>query len=200
MFNLSFLFVTAGMPDNVLVLRTVMTVGNYDYMCDYIFRQNGAIEARLSLTGFISGARYEGSADAPYGYQLRDNMQGSLHSHFANFKLDMDILGTTNRFATLNLERTTVKDPFDSSNSFPMNKFVKVDKKTEKEGAYKFNFDTPKYLIFYNEKEKNRWGSERAYRLHSEHMAKSLIPEGEMWEKGASWIRYQVIKHITKSV
>ena len=180
------------MADNQLIARTVMTIGNYDYFFDVIFRQNGAIEARTSLTGYLTTSRYNGPDDNPYGYQIADKVAGTLHSHFVNVKMDMDILGTANQFVTLNLERVSVTDPDDSNTTIHMNKFVREQRKTEKEAAMKYDFDLPKYLLFQNEDGENKWGNKRSYRLLPVHMAKSLIPEDYAWEKAASWIRYQV--------
>ena len=42
-----------GMPGNVLILRSVVSVENYDYIMDYILYQNGAVEITTSLSGYI---------------------------------------------------------------------------------------------------------------------------------------------------
>ena len=41
----------SGMLDSVLVLRSILTIVNYDYVLDYIFHQNGVIETRVMSTG-----------------------------------------------------------------------------------------------------------------------------------------------------
>ncbi|GFS04198.1 amine oxidase [Elysia marginata] len=40
-----------GMLDSVLTLRSILTVGNYDYVIDFIFHQNGALETKFMSTG-----------------------------------------------------------------------------------------------------------------------------------------------------
>lgn len=40
-----------GMLDSVLVLRSIVTVVNYDYVLDFMFHQNGALETRVMSTG-----------------------------------------------------------------------------------------------------------------------------------------------------
>ena len=34
-------------------MRTAAVVGNYDYLLDWIFRQDGSIEARVGATGLL---------------------------------------------------------------------------------------------------------------------------------------------------
>ena len=42
-----------GMPGNVLVLRTISTTFNYDYINDYLFYPNGVIQAHVSTSGYV---------------------------------------------------------------------------------------------------------------------------------------------------
>ena len=180
------------MADNHLILRTVMTVVNYDYIVDFIFRQNGAIETKVSLSGYLNTNRYFGKTDAKFSPQVAPHVAGNMHVHFINFKVDMDILGEKNRFATLNINKVEKIDPYHDGNDVTMNSFEQVLKPRELDAAYKFDFDAPKYLLFYNDAKMNRYNNHRAYRLLSANMAKSIIPERYTWENGASWIRYQV--------
>jgi len=80
---------------------------------------------------------------------------------------------------------------------YHMTKFTRNLKETELQTAYKFNFDHPKYLIFYNEQEKNAYGNPKAYRILTKGVAKQLFAEGQGNEPSATWTRYQmaVTKH-----
>ena len=69
---------------------------------------------------------------------------------------------------------------------------VRSLKRTEEEAAYKFNFDTPKYLIVYNEEEKTKYGDHRGYRLLNDGMSKMLLPEDYRGVKARAWTNYQV--------
>ena len=46
-----------GMANQVLILRTIATVYNYDYLFDFIFYQNGVIEVKMSASGYIFDAQ-----------------------------------------------------------------------------------------------------------------------------------------------
>ena len=53
------------MPGNVLVLRTISTTFNYDYINDYLFYPNGVIQAHVSASGYVQ-AIFWTSHESPY--------------------------------------------------------------------------------------------------------------------------------------
>ena len=182
-----------GCPSNVMVLRTAVTVINYDYIFDFVFYQNGVIEVKAASTGYVIAVPHT-DAERQYGFQIHDRINANLHIHLFNFKVDLDIKGTNNRFATLDISPTEevnrlINDP---NVKYHQTKFQTNVKRTETEGTYQFNFDNPKYLIFYNEEEKNKYGVSKSYRLLHQGMVKQLIPEGKGNEPSASWSRYQM--------
>ena len=182
-----------GAPNVVLITRVIATVVNYDYVFDFIFYQNGIIETKVTAAGIIASSFK--TADKKYGFQVSDQALGTLHNHFFNFKVDLDIGGSKNSYSTYNLELDEAPNPF-SKESPPSNMFqekiVKVDYATERDAAYIFNFTTPKYHVFYNEDNLDKYGNPRAYRLLAKGFAKQLLPEGVGNEPGASWTRYQM--------
>ncbi len=86
-----------------LVLHTQVTVGNYDYGFDWIFRQDGSLELEAQLTGILlakgvgTGADTDGIATPIGQYVAAPN-----HQHFFNFRLDFDIDGTANSVVETN--------------------------------------------------------------------------------------------------
>lgn len=101
---------SSEMPDSRksrdLVVRIGAVVGNYDYLLDWIFRQDGAIEVRVGATGILEvkaakakdALEAEPDADA-YGRFVDRNIVAVNHDHYFSYRLDLDIDGTTNRFA-----------------------------------------------------------------------------------------------------
>lgn len=163
------------------------------YIFDFIFYQNGAVETKVTSTGIIVSSFK--TAGPKYGFQVNDQALGTLHNHFFNFKVDLDIGGTRNSYSTYNVEVDEVPNPFSKatppSNWF-QEKIVQVDYATEREAAYKFDFNNPKYHVFYNKNMVNKFGNPRAYRLLSKGFAKQVLPEGVGNEPGCSWARYQM--------
>jgi primary-amine oxidase len=97
-----------------LVLHTLYTVGNYDYVLRWIFGQDGAIEVEVGLTGVLLVKGVEASkcvvceqmpdeegrirplgADR-YGALIAPQTVATHHQHFFNFRLDFDIEGARN--------------------------------------------------------------------------------------------------------
>lgn len=183
-----------GVEDVVLTLRTIVTIANYDYIFDFTFHQNGAIEVRAISTGYILSEVFSDS-EKMYGIQLHNNITGVVHHHMFQFKADLDIKGTSNSFKTLNIvpEEVAINEWSVKPNAkYHQTKVVESIKSHEQDAAYRFNFNSPKYLVFYNDNSKSKYGNSRGYRVLINGMSKQMIREGEGNEPAVSWARYQM--------
>lgn len=188
----------SGMENVVLVVRAVHVIVNYDYIVDFIFYPNGALEIKLTATGFVKSVFYTHSDAPPYTARLQKNLGATIHHHLFNIKIDMDIKGASNRFKTLHVETEEISDKFTGGNTkIQQNKFSTSVKKTELEAAYLYSFDAPKYLVMYNENSEDTYGNKRGYRILNRGMTKQLLPEGSESELLVKWARYQmaITKH-----
>ncbi len=84
-----------------LVLSTVVTLDNYDYGFNWVFRQDGTLELEALLTGIMSVKgvdQVKHQADShgayPYGHLIAPNLVAVHHQHFLNFRLDLDVDGS----------------------------------------------------------------------------------------------------------
>lgn len=84
-----------GLPNSALVFRTITSIGNYDYVWDFIFYQSGSVEAKVRATGYIASS-FNVKDNYPFGHQVAENVTGNVHTHFVNFKVDLDVLGLYN--------------------------------------------------------------------------------------------------------
>ena len=91
-----------GTDDYYLVVRTIATVGLFDYILDYMLRDSGEVVVKVSTTG---------SEDIRF---VMDNINAfaeqvwraeSLNTHVFAFKADIDINGTSNRFSHVAYDR-----------------------------------------------------------------------------------------------
>ena len=95
-----------------LVLRLVATVGNYDYVFDWVFRQDGAIRVALGATGVEQVkavtsrtiADDEDGRDRAYARMVAEHTVAINHDHFFSFRLDLDVDGPRNSFLHDRLE------------------------------------------------------------------------------------------------
>ncbi|KAF7361133.1 Amine oxidase [Mycena sanguinolenta] len=124
----------------VFTLRSVSTVGNYDYSFDYVFALDGSVETIVRASGYIQSAYYAKNNDYGECEKVHDALSGSMHDHVLNWKVDMDVLGTENTFvkheivaadvkypwanqtrSTMRLERVRVENEDDAKLSWPQN-------------------------------------------------------------------------------
>lgn len=181
-----------GMMDDVLVLRTILTVLNYDYIFDLVLHQNGAIEVRVISTGYIMST-YATDEEKPFGAHLHDHISGNMHQHLFNFRVDVDIKGTKNRYETLDIKSSSISNrEWGPDRLYFQTTYSRNLKTNEKQAAYKYNFDTPKYLLFSNNKFKTKQGIPRSYRLQIDGMTKSVLPVDKNSENSRTWARYQM--------
>ncbi|KAF8244608.1 putative membrane copper amine oxidase [Wilcoxina mikolae CBS 423.85] len=92
---------TASVKNVFLTVRSISTMGNYDYMLDYHFLLDGSIEISARASGYIIATFFTpNSTSSSYGFKIHENLSGSMHDHVLNYKLDLDILGTKNTVVT----------------------------------------------------------------------------------------------------
>jgi primary-amine oxidase len=97
---------TVGRPASELVVRSASAIGNYDYLVDYVFRQDGSIRIAIGATGIdaTKGVASQSmkdataAADTSWGTLIAPGLVAPFHSHYFNFRLDLDIDGTSNDF------------------------------------------------------------------------------------------------------
>ncbi|KAM9368872.1 amine oxidase [copper-containing] 3-like [Phaethornis superciliosus] len=81
-----------GLVNSALVVRSIATVGNYDYVWDFIFYQSGAIEGKVQATGYPSSSFLHGDG-LRYGNRVWEHTLGTVHTHSINYKVDLDVGG-----------------------------------------------------------------------------------------------------------
>ena len=102
-----------------LVLRLISTVGNYDYVFDWVFRQDGTITVAIGATGVeqVKAVRSRtveddrGGRDTAYGRMVAEHTVAVNHDHFFSFRLDLDVDGQQNSFVDERLKTELVDSP-----------------------------------------------------------------------------------------
>jgi primary-amine oxidase len=105
-----------GEPGVELVVRTVSTVGNYDYIIDYVFTREGRVRVDAYASGIVlQGATAGGDGAAParvgvdeHGALMGPDLVGTHHDHFLSFRLDLDVGSSANRFVRARLREEPV--------------------------------------------------------------------------------------------
>ena len=181
----------AGLVDTALVVRSILTPQNYDYVVDMIIYQTGMVETRLSTSGYIIAGPYY-PLEAPYAFENLRRTEGTIHDHMILFKVDLDVAGKENSYQTLDIGLKNVSCAWNDVGYQIKKQVLRNRKKTEKEALLNYNFDMPKYLVVYNDKQKNKYGSHRSYRLQLNSMVKQKYPDDYFVTKAAAWSKYQL--------
>lgn len=91
-----------------LVIFFIATIGNYDYALNWIFHQDGVLEADAALSGIMlpKGVR-ETKANThgtgfKSGHLVSANVVAPHHQHFFSFRLDFDVDGPNNSVHEMN--------------------------------------------------------------------------------------------------
>jgi primary-amine oxidase len=93
-----------GRANVELVVRMAASIGNYDYLFDWIFNDAAEIEVRVGATGIdalkgVATRKMSDPAaadDTRYGTLVAPNLVAVNHDHYFNFRLDLDIDGSAN--------------------------------------------------------------------------------------------------------
>lgn len=177
------------------VVRSVSTVGNYDYMFSYSFYFDGSIAVEVRASGYIQSAYFANNED--YGFHINDFLSGSMHDHVLNYKVDFDILGTNNSVQLMSVVPAAKEYPW--SQGKKRNTMVIERSFVENEDESRFNWaeNGMTQVIVVNEDEKNDFGELRGYRvLPYTGTAHLTVKNSSNVVNAAHWAEYDI--QITK--
>ncbi|KAK5171018.1 uncharacterized protein LTR77_004162 [Saxophila tyrrhenica] len=148
-----------------LVVRSVSTVGNYDYTIEYIFYLDGAIEVKIRASGFIFGSFFAHTNEDEYGHRIQEALSSSMHDHVINFKADLDVATQENDIVRLAWEPLTKSYPWDGPEIEERNTMHIVEYPVEKETAMDWPKNGGEFYVVMSSEEKNAWGERKGYRI-----------------------------------
>lgn len=151
-----------------LVLRAIATIGNYDYVLDWVFLQNGSIKLMAGATGLAqvkavnSKTMDDKSAvsDTRNGKLVDANIVAPTHQHIFSYRLDLDVDGESNSVGEILPKAISVKNP-----EFARSEMITVEKtyKLEQDAIQKF--DPDKIVLVTNTSKENKLGYATGYQV-----------------------------------
>ncbi|KAL2901874.1 Primary amine oxidase [Bienertia sinuspersici] len=167
-------------PKVTLVARMVSTIGNYDYIVDWIFQTDGRIRIEVSLSGItiVKGTKYKNMEEVPkeedlYGTLVSENIIGVQHDHFVAFYLDMDVDGPNNSFVKVDIRKQKT-----SPGESPRKSYLKATRnvaKTEKDAQIKLSLYEPSEFHVVNPNKNSKVGNLVGYKVEPGANAASLL-------------------------
>lgn len=165
-----------GRPATELVVRSASEVGNYDYLIDYRFQQNGQIEIKIGATGIdavkgVAAASMDdptAAEDTRYGTLIAPNLVAPFHDHYFNFRLDFDVDQPVNMFETMDIV------PAEAPEGSPRGTMWTVQRTmpdSEMDARYQISALKPRYFHVMNMDRKGTLGHNPGYMIHHGNVA-----------------------------
>uniref|UniRef100_A0A803N0X8 Amine oxidase n=2 Tax=Chenopodium quinoa TaxID=63459 RepID=A0A803N0X8_CHEQI len=183
-----------GEPEVTLVVRMIATVGNYDYILDWEFRQTGSITVGVGLTGVLemkatSYTSTDQITEEVYGTMVAPNTIAINHDHFLTYYLDLDIDGNNNSFMKSSLQSKRVKRM-----TTPRKSYWRVKKKIlKREAEARIRLDSkPAQLMVVNSNKKTNVGNIVGYQLVTGQSAYSLLANDDYPQIRTAYTKYQI--------
>ena len=124
--DINWLHGSEGRPKRQLIVRMAARLDNYDYLFDWIFQTDGSIRVSIAATGIVASRMaleanaleaatkdYRDNRYGPpdrYGRFVDDHVVALNHSHFFNFRFDLDVDGVENSFEVMELTQVKLPD------------------------------------------------------------------------------------------
>jgi primary-amine oxidase len=197
-----------GRPSRELVLRTVAVVGNYDYLLDWRFQQDGSIHVGVGATGVlevkavkekdVAGSvsedlmvKDEKGQPLEFGQLVAPNVDGVDHDHFFCYRLDLDVDGTENSFMADKLVRYQLP----KDNPSPRRVIWAMQPTMvarEGESVQDMSLQHPAMWRFVNRTARDPYGYPTGFEIMPGVTAASLLPDTEWPQKRAGFSSHQL--------
>lgn len=80
-----------------LVVQSIITVANYEYILAFIFNQAGEVKYEIRATGIVSTQPIEDGVEVPWGTVVHPGVLAAHHQHIFSLRVDPAIDGHNNR-------------------------------------------------------------------------------------------------------
>lgn len=95
----------------ILVLQTIITVGNYEYIFAFQFTQDAAINYEVRATGILSTSPINIGDSVPYGTVVAPGVLAAYHQHLFSLRIDPAIDGHKNSLIAEESHPMALDDP-----------------------------------------------------------------------------------------
>ena len=167
-----------------LVVSSVSTIGNYEYGFYWYLYQDGTIESEVKATGIIATAAIAQGETPVFGQLVAEGVNGMIHQHFFNVRLDLDVDGQPNSVYEVHTESA----PAGPDNPFG-NGFYAVRKllRTEDESPQLIDPLHGRTWLIVNETSRNAVGEPVGYRLLPGENVVPFAQPGSAFERRAGF-------------
>ena len=160
-------------------------LGNYDYIFDWVFQQDGSIRVLVGATGIAeakvteqkdASGTVKGEAGDAYGRYVDPNIVAVNHDHYFSYRIDLDVDGTTNQFEMSRLQRKMLPEGHPRRSVWVNNPMI-----AEKESDARLTIDLNKPTLWrtLSTTRKNHVGYPTSYQLMPGKTGNTLLSEDD---------------------
>lgn len=147
-------------------IRSIYTVGNYDYLLSFLFYPEGSIEIAVDASGYLQTTYFNPSGSL-YDTRVSSTSSGSIHDHVITFKVDLDIAGKENSVEKRQVVISEDKFEWMDDDEPPLRQ-KKIDSSImdkEQDAIIDWDGDTSSLWLIGNQNATNAFGYPRSYRI-----------------------------------
>jgi primary-amine oxidase len=175
----------------VLVLQTIITVGNYEYVFMWHLDQAAGLHYKIQATGILSTAPIDPGVIVPFGTNVNVGVMAPFHQHVFSLRIDPALDGDRNSL----VEEDSIAMPWDKNNPYGVG-YITTNRIVKESTSLEFAPNRVHKII--NSSVINRTsGKPVAYAIHSP-MKQMLLAHPDSWHgKRAKYALhpYWVTKH-----
>ena len=172
-----------------LVVSSFFTIGNYDYGLFWYLYLDGTIQFEAKLTGMLYTRAIADENDLQFGTLVAPNLNGMVHEHYFNLRLDMSIDGDANSVIEVEADRVPAGDMNPHGNAHSIRQTVI---ETEKESGRDINPADSRYWKIINPNRKNSLGWNTGYKLVPGPNVKPMHQPGSAFLRRAGFIEHDL--------
>ncbi|KAL6401753.1 putative Copper amine oxidase 1 [Ilyonectria robusta] len=146
-----------------LVLQSIITVSNYEYILAFIFNQAGEVMYEVRATGILSTQPIDEGLSVPFGTVVHPGVLAAYHQHFFSLRIDPAIDGHKNRLSY------TEAHPYSRSEWNPHGTgYYSTDTVVEKSAGLDLDASTNRFFKIENSQVRNKVNNKPvAYKIHA---------------------------------
>ena len=176
-----------------LVVQTIITVANYDYVLAFIFNQAGEITYEVRATGILSTTPINHGVDVPWGTVVHPGVLAAHHQHIFSLRVDPALDGQDNRLV-YNEAYAMPREP----ELNPHGTGYRVEEKVvDESGGFDLDFERNRTFLIQNSAVKNPVnGKPVAYKIQAPPFQTILADKDSFHYKRAEFADHSI--YVTK--
>jgi len=171
-----------------LVLQSIITVANYEYIMAFMFNQAGEFIYEVRATGILSTQPIDEGIEVPWGTIVHPGVLAAHHQHFFSLRVDPMLDGPLNRVV------------YDEAHAMPRSDFnphgvayTVTETAVETSGGYDLDYDVNRTFKIQNAAVRNPVnGKPVAYKIHVPPFQKMLADKESFHHRRAEFADHNV--------